>query len=54
MFNSLHASLLYNPLLKAIVDILINQEHQLKVLHVPGEQNEIADLLSRDNFHPCC
>lgn len=50
IFNSLHAQPLYNPLLKYAVNILISGSHKLKVLHIPGELNICADLLSRRKF----
>ena len=40
----------YNPLLKAAVDILIHNDYSLRVLHIPGEENIIADALSRICF----
>jgi hypothetical protein len=50
MFNSLRALPDYNCILKAAVDILLEGKHQLRVLHVPGEKNEVADALSRAEF----
>ena len=50
MFNSLWALPKYNCILKAAVDILLEGKHQLRVLHIPGEKNEVADVLSRANF----
>ena len=40
----------YNPLLKAAVDILICNDYSLWVLHVPGEENIVADALSCVRF----
>ena len=40
----------YNHLLKKAVDILIKHDFSLRVLHVPGEQNTVADVLSRVQF----
>ncbi|KIY43016.1 hypothetical protein FISHEDRAFT_78924 [Fistulina hepatica ATCC 64428] len=47
MFNSFHALPPYNPLLITVVDLLLSTKCQLRVLHVPGAQNKIADALSR-------
>ncbi|GLB41979.1 hypothetical protein LshimejAT787_3400070 [Lyophyllum shimeji] len=47
MFNSLRALPALNPLIRAVVDALIKGDHQLCVLHIPGEENTVADLLSR-------
>jgi len=40
----------YNNLLKATVDILMSGGHELHVLHVGGEQNEVADAISQADF----
>ena len=50
MFRSLRCLPAYNSLLKTAVDILIKQDLSLRVLHVPGEDNVIADALSRVQF----
>ncbi|KIY46252.1 hypothetical protein FISHEDRAFT_75807 [Fistulina hepatica ATCC 64428] len=47
MFNSLHALPPYNPLLITAVDLLMHTDCQLRVLHVSGADNRIADALSR-------
>jgi len=47
MFHSLHASPLYNPILLTAVDLLMSSKAQLRVHHVPGEYNIVADALSR-------
>ncbi|SJL14225.1 uncharacterized protein ARMOST_17681 [Armillaria ostoyae] len=49
MFNSLHAKPFYNPLLITAVDALIEHNAQLRVVHIPGSRNTIADALSRGN-----
>ncbi|PBK94094.1 DNA/RNA polymerase [Armillaria gallica] len=49
IFNSLHAKPFYNSLLITAVDALITYKAQLRVLHIPGSQNTIADALSHDN-----
>ena len=50
MFNSLRALPMYNCILKSAVDILLEGKHQLRVLHIAGERNEVADALSRGEF----
>ena len=50
MFNSLRALPEYNCILKAAIDIFLKGKHQLQVLHIPGEQNEVADALSWAEF----
>jgi len=40
----------YNHLLIAAVDIVLAGDHNLRVLHVPGLENQVADALSRSNF----
>ena len=47
IFSSLNAQPAYNILLTEAVDLLTSAEHGLRVLHVPGEQNQVADALSR-------
>lgn len=54
MFNSLSALPAYNDILKAAVDHLLSDLStpiQLRVLHVSGEDNTIADTLSRGRLH---
>jgi hypothetical protein len=50
IFSSLHAKPEYNILLRQAVDLLTTGKHDLRVLHVPGEQNQVADALSRGQF----
>jgi hypothetical protein len=50
MFNSLWALPAYNPILISSVDILIAQSLDLRVLHIEGEKNSVADTLSCGNF----
>jgi hypothetical protein len=50
MFNSLRALPEYNCILKASVDILLECDFQLRVLHIAGESNDVADALSRADF----
>ncbi|TFY66127.1 hypothetical protein EVG20_g4960 [Dentipellis fragilis] len=47
LFSSLHAQPQYNPLLRSAVDTLIRSNIDLRVLHIPGENNGVADALSR-------
>ena len=54
MFNSFSALPAYNEILKAAVDhILMDVDNhiQLRVIHVPGHLNAIADALSRGELH---
>jgi len=50
MYNTLRALPAYNHLLKASVNIITDGDHQLRVLHVPGVDNQVADALSRLDF----
>ena len=50
IFNSLACLPEYNHLLRRSVDIALANELDLRVLHVPGEQNVVADALSRCLF----
>ena len=50
MFNSLWALPEYNCILKAATDILITSNFHLRVLHIAGSDNCVADALSRGEF----
>jgi hypothetical protein len=50
IFCTLHCLPPYNHLLKAAVDIILRSNYLLRVLHVPGERNLIADALSHICF----
>jgi hypothetical protein len=50
IFNTLRALPPYNHLLKTAIDILNIGDHDLRVLHVPGVDNAVADALSRADF----
>jgi hypothetical protein len=50
IFRSLRCLPAYNPLLKLAVDVLIENSYSLRVLHVSGEDNTVADVLSRVQF----
>ena len=47
MFSSLRCLPWYNPLLRHAVDILVSHDLQLRVLHVLGHHNIVADHISR-------
>jgi hypothetical protein len=51
IFNSLRASEPYNSLLLWAVDKLIHSGTDLRVFHVSGQYNVIADALSRQHFN---
>ena len=51
IFNSLRALPPYNPILKSAVDLLLQFDHQLRVLYVPGDENHVADAISRQDFN---
>ncbi|KIJ22668.1 hypothetical protein M422DRAFT_196911 [Sphaerobolus stellatus SS14] len=51
IFNSLRAYGVYNTLLRLSIDILKSRNLDLRVYHIPGEHNNIADALSRGSFH---
>jgi hypothetical protein len=50
IFSSLRALPPYNHLLKTAVNILGMGNHDMRVLHVSGVDNAVADALSRSNF----
>ena len=50
LFSSLSALPSYNVLLREAVDLLVNGSHDLRVLHVSGINNSVADALSRADF----
>ncbi|KAF9543880.1 hypothetical protein CPC08DRAFT_649764 [Agrocybe pediades] len=50
MFNSLSCPPSFNPLLRAAVDVIIEQQLHLRVLHIAGADNTVADALSRVRF----
>ncbi|KIJ38857.1 hypothetical protein M422DRAFT_258506 [Sphaerobolus stellatus SS14] len=51
IFFSLRAQGIYNSLLRYSVDILKQRKLDLRVYHIPGNLNTIADALSRRIFH---
>jgi hypothetical protein len=50
MFNTLRALPEYNCILKTAADILLECGFELRVLHIAGEVNDVADALSRADF----
>ncbi|RDX39564.1 hypothetical protein OH76DRAFT_1328543, partial [Lentinus brumalis] len=50
IFNTLKADPAYNPILISSVDVILNTGVDLRVDHVPGEFNVIADAISRRRF----
>ena len=50
IFNTLCVLPPYNHLLQAAIDILNSGDHDLRVLHVPGTENTVADALSLAEF----
>ncbi|THH15575.1 hypothetical protein EUX98_g9444 [Antrodiella citrinella] len=50
IFDSFRASTGYNTILLSACDILINSDFDLRVWHIPGATNTIADALSRGLF----
>ncbi|KJA22751.1 hypothetical protein HYPSUDRAFT_138649 [Hypholoma sublateritium FD-334 SS-4] len=49
-FNTLRCSPRINPIIMAAVDILVDGNHDLRVLWIPTLENSVADALSRGNF----
>ncbi|KAJ7065763.1 hypothetical protein C8F01DRAFT_982327 [Mycena amicta] len=50
IFNTLRATPVYNRLLRAAVDDLTRYNVDLRVLHIPGKDNFVADAISRNRF----
>ena len=50
IFNSLKAHSIYSDLLKFAVELLMTFDVELRVVHVPGDVNLVADALSRFQF----
>ena len=51
IFHSLHSLPVYNDLLKYTVSLLIKFSISLRVVHIPREDNTVADALSRFDNH---
>ncbi|KAL1761846.1 hypothetical protein FB107DRAFT_200060, partial [Schizophyllum commune] len=47
MFNSMRADQTHNRILMTAVDTLLNFDCELRVFHIPGTDNSVADALSR-------
>ncbi|KAI0652849.1 hypothetical protein C8Q70DRAFT_1059843 [Cubamyces menziesii] len=47
IFNSLHAEPTYNTILKSTVNIMLACDLNIRVEHIPGKHNVVADALSR-------
>lgn len=54
MFNSFHALPHYNLLLTHVIDHLLSGGHELKVQFIPIQENQVADLISRQKFDEAC
>jgi hypothetical protein len=54
MFNSLHALPAYNPILITATDLLLRSGIQLRVFHIPRNDNKVADALSRRDITTAC
>jgi hypothetical protein len=50
IFNSLRCQSEFNPLLRFCIDIFLRKQLNVRVLHIPGEKNEVADAISRHDF----
>ncbi len=50
IFNMLKVMPLYNPILKSTVDMLIEYDIDLHVVHIPGVRNVVADALLRSKL----
>ncbi|KDQ56020.1 hypothetical protein JAAARDRAFT_133104 [Jaapia argillacea MUCL 33604] len=51
IFSSLHASPAYNPILMSAVNVLMDNDIDLRVPHINGIQNTVADAISRQKFY---
>jgi hypothetical protein len=50
IFSSLRCLPEFNPLLRHCIDVMISKGFQIRVLHIPGERNTVADAISRREF----
>ena len=50
IFSTFRALPPYNHLLKTAVDVLNLGDNNMRVLHIPGADNAVADALSRADF----
>lgn len=54
MFNTLRADSTHNPILITAIDLLTQYNAELRVLHISGRDNIVADCLSRwENATAC-
>jgi len=51
IFNTMRCLPRYNSILISAADVLMNRNLHLHVLHIPGEQNYVADAISWNNFN---
>jgi len=51
MFDSLRASSIYNPILLSTCALLMSHSMDLRVFHIAGDRNVVADALSRGLVH---
>ena len=54
LFGCLAGEPLYNPIVFRAVECLLHQDLDLRVLHIPGDRNTVADLLSRGLLDLAC
>jgi hypothetical protein len=54
MFDTLHAKPPYNPLLISSINARIHSSLDVRVRHVSGDNNTIADAISRGKFSLAC
>jgi hypothetical protein len=50
IFNTLRCQPEFNPMLRFCVDVFLGKHWDVRVLHVPGMQNEVADAISHRDF----
>ena len=50
MFSTFRALPEYNCILRAAVDLILEAKFDLRVVHISGDQNDVADALSRGDF----
>jgi hypothetical protein len=50
MFHSLHAKPSYNQLLISTINARMRSDLDVRVAHIPGEANVVADVVSHNNF----
>jgi hypothetical protein len=50
IYSTLRARPAYNVLLREAVDLVTAGNHDMRVLHVPGAHNDVADAISRGEF----